>query len=234
MKRLAIAAVGLALVVAGVFAIWPVVGEAPWLSTEEDGSGPVEQPLLSAATVREAVRWHVTYWCVDHWSTKEEREKCVEERIQGTCDEEGAWATDYDSARRVWSVSCGGWQYIVDDTSGDVSSPHMPGMSGIDGVSHRLSMLQFRVANISGEGWRVDDLESSLSDLESSLSDLESRVEWLERGAGDSDMADVASRRVASRVDDLESCLSRIPPLYCSARLNYIETRLDDLERGLP
>jgi len=95
-------------------------------------------------------------------------------------------------------------------------------MSGIDGVSHRLSMLQFRVANISGEGWRVDDLESSLSDLES-------RVEWLERGAGDSDMADVASR-----VYDLETCLSRFPPLYCSARLNHIETRLDDLERGLP
>lgn len=177
MKRLAIAAVGLALVVgtAAIFAVWPVVGGAPWLPDETD-SPPASKPsLLSEPIVIEAVKWHVVFWCANAYGTEDTREKCAEERIRGTCEDREAWVVSYEPDRQVWRVSCGGWQYSVDDTTGAASSPYMPGLSGVGRIEQRLSRLKSKVSSISAGGWRLDDLESRLDELESCLSPYPSR-----------------------------------------------------------
>ena len=160
----------LALATATVFAIWPVVGDAPWLESGPRSLAPSERSILSPSTVRDAVRSHVTFWCRDRYPTEKRQDQCIEDAIGRACEDDEAWLSEYHPARHVWEVSCGGWQYLVDDTTGDVSSPQIPGLSGIGRVEQRLSRMESRVRGVTSH---VDDVEGRVDDLEWRVEDLE-------------------------------------------------------------
>jgi hypothetical protein len=169
MKRVTIAAVGLALAVAlpaaAVFAIWPAVGGAPWLESGRAQLPTSEMPLLPISEVVNAVTWQVAFWCNDTYSSSGDytRDECKQDRILGTCADKANWVLTYHADRQVWDASCNGFRYLVDDNTGNVSSPTTPGLSGIDRLERRLHDLGGRVGDV---GSRVDGLESRVGDLE--------------------------------------------------------------------
>ena len=131
-------------------------------------------PLLPSSEVVDAVKWQVTFWCNDTYSSSGNytSAKCAEERVGGTCSNEANWLLTYRADRQVWDVSCGGYRYLVDDNTGDVSSPNARGLSGIDRLKRRVHDLAGLVGDLRS---RADDLEYRADDLEYRVDDLERR-----------------------------------------------------------
>jgi len=129
MKRLALGAVGFALVLAlaaaAVFAIWPVVGDAPWLATKR--TGPSDVNLLSWDQVVDAVSLRAAMWCRDRQAR--DANECATTILGGPeCEthDPKVWDVYYLEDRHIWKATCGGHVFLVDDNTGQASSPYLP------------------------------------------------------------------------------------------------------------
>jgi hypothetical protein len=130
MRRLVIVVAGLAVVAvlgaAAVFAIWPVVGDAPWLESKQTVSSDVN--VLSWEQVVDAVILRVAAWCRDRQAA--DTAQCITSDLGGpeceTQHDETVWDVYYRDDRRIWVATCQGHIFLVDDNTGQVSGPWLP------------------------------------------------------------------------------------------------------------
>jgi hypothetical protein len=121
--RMLAGALALALVGATVFAVWPVVADAPWLGGKP--AAPSTAPLLSWDQAVAAVTWQALLWCADRKVA--DAEACVTSMLGAPeCKRNESWTVYFHPDQHIWRVFCGGRVFLVDDNTGRASGPTLP------------------------------------------------------------------------------------------------------------